>query len=81
MKVTIMQNGKHTSSLFLHLLRSFGSTPHSLLLFLFLSAAMEVLDHNTNEHVEYEEAHQENECNEVEQSPLRIVFYWLKISK
>jgi hypothetical protein len=42
---------------------------------------MEVLDHDTHEHVEHEEAHQENEWNEVEQSPLRIVLYWLKISK
>jgi hypothetical protein len=40
---------------------------------------MEILDDDTDEHVEYKEANQENECDEVEQSPLRIVFYWLKI--
>jgi hypothetical protein len=80
-KVMIMQNGKHTSSLFLHLLRSFGSAPHSLLVFLFLSAAMEVLNHNADKHVEHKEAHQENESNEVEEPPLRIVLYWLEINK
>jgi hypothetical protein len=42
---------------------------------------MEVLDHDTDEHVEHKEANQENERNEVEQSPLGIVFYWLKISE
>jgi hypothetical protein len=56
---------KHTSSLFFHLLGSFGSTPHSFFLFLLFSAAMKILNHNTNKHVEHKETHQEDESNEV----------------
>lgn len=72
---------KNTSSLFLHLLGSFGSTPYPLFLFLLLSAAMKILDHNANKHVEHEETHQKNESDEVQESPLRIVLYWLKTSE
>jgi hypothetical protein len=63
------------------LLGSFCSTPHPLFLFLLFSAAMKILNHNTNKHVEHKETHQENESNEVQESPLRIVLYWLKTSK
>lgn len=30
---------------------------------------MEILDHNTNEHVENEKSHQQYKCNKVKQTP------------
>jgi hypothetical protein len=42
---------------------------------------MEVLDDNTHEHVEDEEAHQQQEWDKVEQSPLIEVLLRLKNEK
>lgn len=67
-----------TSSLLLHLQRALGGPAHALLLLLLLAAAVEVLHHHAHEHVQHEEPHQQDECDEVQQPPLGVVYYWLR---
>jgi len=39
---------------------------------------VKVLDHNTNEHVEYEEGDEQQERDKVQQAPLVVVSFWLQ---
>ena len=39
---------------------------------------MEVLHYHTHEHVEQEEAHQKEECDEVKNPPFVVILYWLQ---
>ena len=61
---------KLTSPPLLDLLCPLGSPPGPLLLLLLRSAAVEVLHHDTHEHVQHEEAHQKEERDEVDEAPL-----------
>ncbi len=67
-----------TSPPLLQLFGSFRRSPCPLLLFLFGSASMEVFDHDTDKHVKHEESDEEQERNEVDQTPLVEVFPRLK---
>ena len=55
-----------------------GSASCLLLLFLALSTLVEVLDDDADEHVEYEEGDEQQERDEVEQSPLVVVRHRLQ---
>ena len=71
--ISAVQRPSHTSSLLLHLLGPLGRTSGSLLFLLLLTTLVEVLDHNTNEHVQHKEADQQQEADEEEKTPLAVV--------
>ena len=68
-----------TPSSLLDLLGSLDGPGRSLLLLLLRPAPVEVLHDDTDEHVEDEEANQEQEGDKVEQPPLIEVLSWLKV--
>lgn len=80
-KKSISEDNRLTSSFLFHLQGSLGGTAYSLFFLLFLAAPVKILDDHTDEHVEHEKANQQDEGDEVEQSPLRIILDWLRRNK
>ena len=74
-----LSNRLLTPSSLLDLLGSLDSPGRSLLLLLLRPAPVEVLHDDTDEHVEDEEAHQEQEGDEVEKTPLVVVLSGLLV--
>ena len=62
-----------TPSLLLHSLLSLLLSPLGLLHLLMLPTLVEVLHHHTDKHVQHEEAHDQQEGDEVQQHPRVIV--------
>jgi len=50
-----------------------GGPPRLLLVFLAFTTLVKVLHHNTDEHVEHEEGDEQQERDEVEQTPLVVI--------
>lgn len=75
------QNSRLTSSLLLKFLCPLGRPSCLLLLLLFLSTPVKVLHHDSDKHVQHEEAHQQQEGDEVEEPPLGVVFNGLTEKK
>lgn len=67
------QDSRLTSSLLLEFLCSLGRPSCLLFLLLFLSAPVKVLHHDSDKHVQHEEANQQQEGDEVEEPPLGVV--------
>ena len=55
-----------------------GGATSLLFLFLTLAALVKVLDDDTDEHVQHKEGDEQQKRDEVEQSPLVIIFLWLQ---
>lgn len=70
-----------TSSFLFHLFLTFGEPPDSFFFLLFFSTSVEILDDDSDEHVEYEKSDEKNKRNEVQKPPLAVVLDWLNILK
>lgn len=70
-----------TSSLLLHASLTFLLSPPGLLHLLVLTTLVEVLHHDANEHVEDEEADNQEEGDEIEQHPGVVVGHGLEESR
>ena len=67
-----------TPSPLLDLLGPLDGPGRPLLLLLLGATPVEVLHHDSYEHVQDEEADEEKERDEVEKSPLVVVLFWLQ---
>ena len=75
----IVRNFPHSTSFPLDLFRSFGCSSRLFFSFLFGSAFVEVLHHDTDEHVQDEESHQEQKRNEIDQIRFIVILHGLHI--
>ena len=72
---------KFTCAFLFHFARPLGHPLGSLLFLLLFAATVEILNHNSDEHVEHEKSNQQQKRDEINQPPFAVVLDRLRINK